>query len=86
MAKLIKHRLDIKDYQEKLESQCQLVSFHLNGAIAEISDAKAYYKTPKVDENDAENIKIIDSADLSIECDNMIQLLKNIKTKFTKKD
>lgn len=86
MARLLKNKFDIKDYQEKLEQQYNLVLFQLKGSMAEISDAKAYYKTPTVSGDDAEHIKIIDSSDLSIECDNMIQLLKNIKTKFTKKD
>lgn len=86
MASLIKSSIEIKDYQEKLEQQFNLVSHLLDGAKAEISDAKKYFKVPSVSEDDIRNIKIIESSDLSIECDNMIQLLKNIKTKFTKKD
>lgn len=86
MARLIKHRIDIKEYQAKLESQYNLVSFQLNGSKGEISDAKKYFNSPEVCEDDTEIIKIIDSADLEIACNDMIQLMQNIKRKFTKKD
>lgn len=86
MARLIKHRLDIKEYLEKLDSQYKLVSFQLNGSNAEKTDAKKYFDSQDVWQDDIEYLKIIDSADLEIECNNMIQLMQNIKRKFTKKD
>lgn len=86
MARLIKHRLDIKEYQAKLENQYNLVSSQLNGVKAEISDAKKYFNSPEVCEDDTEIIKIIDSADLEIACNDMIQLMQNIKRKITKKE
>ena len=86
MARLIKHRVDIKEYLEKLESQYNLVSFQPCGSNAEKADAKKFFDSQSVCQDDIEHLKIIESADLEIECNNMIQLMQNIKRKFTKKD
>lgn len=86
MARLIKHRIDIKEYLEKLDKQYQLVSTLLQGSNADRADAQNFFNSESVWKEDIDSLKIIDSADLEIECNNMIQLMQNIKRKFTKKD
>jgi hypothetical protein len=86
MAILPKEQRDIKKYLEMLDAQYKSVSDQLCGSNAERKDAQKYYNSKDVWEEDIHNIKMIDSADLEIECNNMIQLMQNIKRKFTKKD
>lgn len=86
MARIVKHQIDVKEYTEKLSKQYETVSKLLNGSLAEYEDARAYFKNPSVDLEDQQLLRVIDKMDMEIACDDMIQLMKNIKKKFCVKD
>ncbi len=86
MARIVKHHIDVKEYTEKLCKQYEIVSKLLNGSLAEYEDARAYFKDPSVGLEDQQLLRVIDKTDLEIACDDMIQLMKNIKKKFSTKD
>lgn len=87
MARIPKHILDIKEYKSKLENQYLELIKRLEGSVAELSDAKSYYAYPdEIGYEDAESLRVIDTTDLKIACDDMKRLMDSIKMKFTKKD
>lgn len=86
MARIVKHKIDVKEYTEKLCKQYEIVNNLLNGSLAEREDAIAYFKNPHVGLEDQQVLRVIDKTDLEIACDDMIQLMKNIKKKFRVKD
>ena len=86
MARIVKHQIDIKEYADKLCKQYEIVNKLLNGSLAEKEDARVYFKDPSVGIEDQQLLRVIDKMDLEIACDDMIQLMKNIKMKFSVKD
>ena len=87
MARLAKHTYDIDVYKKKLEQSYQTILEELSGSVAELSDAKSYYAHPEeVGKEDAKLLRVIDTTDLKIACDDMKRLMESIKMKFTKKD